>query len=124
MLEIQFKQLGAEKWRRLGEDGNEFETPEEAWPEAQTAANLGLPWGGALFRLVEIGAGDHSDDCALGLGSENGCDCGAEPVVVEERRLFPAPGVTTRLVTDTRELDRLGLGTLVVEGVLEPKESE
>lgn len=142
MLEIQFKQSDTDKWRRLGEDGNEFETADEAWPEAQAAANLGMPWAGAIYRLVEIDGGDHADDCALGLGWENGCDCGAEPVIVGERRFFASTGVIERAEgvrspVSARKGDseaetwnlkpgsaRLGVGTLVVEGVLEPKELE
>jgi hypothetical protein len=143
MIEIQFKQLGGQKWRLLGDDGNEFASPEEAWPEAQFAANLGLPWAGATFRLVDIDAADHGDDCVRGLGPYT-CDCSAEPVVLEERVLFPPEGVIQKLafgglygrykahraVTDERRLAELGrgtgkwagLGALVVEGVLEPKD--
>lgn len=139
MLEIQFRQLGGQKWLLLGDDGNEFESEAEAWPEAQAAADLGIPWGGATFRLVDIGAGEHSDDCSLGLSREHGCDCGADPVVVAERVLLPSAGVaaegrlyervmrhgvTTQVVTDGARLEALGQGSLVVEGVFEPKDGE
>lgn len=138
------------KWQSLGQDGNGFDRStagrEQAWHEAQAAASLGLPWAGATFRLVDVFEGDHADDCVLGLDADAWCDCGVELVIVEERVLFAsAPGgvVETEgvaagafaklgfgapygrfgvVVTDVGELDRRGLGGLVVEGVLEPKD--
>jgi len=132
MLQIWFRPLREQKFRLMGDDGNEFEGATEAWAEAQTAANLGIPWAGATFQLVDVTAGDHSDDCALGLGVENGCDCGIEPLVVEERVLFsagppkvvksPVPGeqlrVWTRRLADAEKED-LGLGGMIaVEGIV------
>lgn len=85
------------KWQLVGDDGNEFdrstEGRAEAWREAQAAADLGMPWAGATFRLIDVVAGNHADDCAIGLDATAWCDCGVEPEIVEERVLFPsAPG--------------------------------
>lgn len=81
------------KWQTLGDDGNEFDRSSEgraeAWREAQAAANLGMPWAGATFRLVDPFEGDHRDDCVLGLDAEAWCDCGVELAVVEERVVMP-----------------------------------
>lgn len=141
-LEIQFKQLGTDKWRLLGDDGNEFETAEEAWREAQAAADLGIPWGGASFRLVDNDAAEHSDDCPIGLGRMNACDCGAARVV-EERRLWPPGAIqegklalssTYGAIRQRSSMDqllemaggrvRMALPESAVEGVLEPKDEE
>jgi hypothetical protein len=88
-----FKSPVIGKWQPLGEDGNEFdrstEGRAEAWREAQAAANLGMPWAGATFRLVDPFEGDHRDDCVLGLDSTAWCDCGVELAVVEERVVMP-----------------------------------
>ena len=136
-----FRQLGTDKWRALGEDGNAFDRSSEgraeAWREAQAAANLGIPWAGASFRLVDVAEGDHADDCALGIGGD-WCDCGVEPVIVEERILFPLVGIDARSaypaevklssntsfgkvrtrVLPEAEVVELGLGGLVVGGEL------
>lgn len=128
-LRLLFKQLGEEKWRELGDDGNSFDRSSdgcaEAWREAQAAANLGIPWAGATYRLVDPCEGDHADDCALGLDSTAWCDCGIEPTVVEERVVMPEGPpvfqVRTR-VLGPGEADALGLGGLVVEGTIEPGE--
>lgn len=89
------------KWQTLGDDGNEFDRSsagrEQAWREAQAAANLGMPWAGATFRLVDPFEGDHRDDCVLGLDAEAWCDCGVELAIVEERVVMPSDGAFQKI---------------------------
>lgn len=113
-----FRQLGTDKWRPLGEDGNAFDRSSEgraeAWREAQAAANLGIPWAGASYRLVDVAEGDHADDCALGIGGD-WCDCGVEPVIVEERVLLPEVDIVTDRILSEEQSRSHGLGRRVRE---------
>jgi hypothetical protein len=80
VFQVEFRPAGHEKFQLLGDDGNEFESPVEAWAEAVGAARIGVPWDGGVFRVVDMG-GEHVDDCGLGLGGS--CDCRAPIVVLE-----------------------------------------
>ena len=97
MFQLEYFDEPAGKWRRLGEDGNEFERPSLAWDEAVEAAKIGPPYDGARYRVVTEGA-EHQDDCGLGIGAPQ-CDCGT-PVVVElEGRVSVANGMVTSVMS-------------------------
>lgn len=87
-MQLLFRQLGGQQWLLAGEDGNEFESVEEAFAEAQQMANLGTPWNGATFRVVSD-EDDHEDDCGLGLGAP--CDCARGMVTVAEEVFLADP---------------------------------
>lgn len=83
MFQLEFLDPKSGKWRLLGDDGNDFELLSEAWTEAVMAAQIGAPYNGAQFRVIDNG-GEHQDDCGLGIGGPT-CDCGGWVVISEGR---------------------------------------